>query len=74
MTEQDESAGPVVRLCREEDVAAASRAHGLAVVSETDPDGPHDPRCGGCEGAQTSETCPFSVKQRRASERFREAS
>lgn len=62
--ERGEATGPVVRLCREEDVAAASRAYGLAVVREDDPDGLHDPRCGGCEGRKTSEDCRFSVKQR----------
>jgi hypothetical protein len=61
---------PVVQICDEEEVAAASRAFGLAVVNPDDRDGLHDPRCGGCQGQETSETCRYSVKQRRAYEEF----
>lgn len=64
---------PVVQICGEDDVAAASRAYGLAVVDTDDPDGPHDPRCGGCQGRETSETCRYSVKQRRFTEQFLDA-
>lgn len=61
MSEHD---GPRVQICTEENVAAASRAYGLAVVNPDDRDGLHDVRCGGCGGVETSETCRFSVKQR----------
>lgn len=70
MADSADHAGPRVQLCREEDVAATSRIVGLAVVREEDPDGVHDPRCGGCHGQETNETCRFSVKQRRAAEEF----
>lgn len=51
-----------------EDSQADSRAVGLAVLNPADRDGLHDPRCGGCNGEQTSATCPYSVKQRRAAQ------
>jgi len=55
--------GPVVPLCRPEDVPAMSRLLGIPVTGNGR-DGLHDERCGGCQGKATSQTCPYSVRRR----------
>jgi hypothetical protein len=62
MTDHETEGGPVVQICRPHQVAAASRAFGLPVVSD-DPDDPyHHAHCGGCGGTKTDDECPYAVR------------
>lgn len=55
--------GPRVQICREGEVAEASRAYRLPVVSD---DGyNHAPECYSCHGEATNDTCPRSIALRK---------
>lgn len=61
-TDEPQTNGPTVQLCRPDDVAAASRAYGLPVVSD---DGyNHAPECYSCHGTANRDTCPRSIRLR----------
>jgi hypothetical protein len=64
-----DTSGPIVRICRPADQAAASRLLGIPVATG---DGyRHDPACGGCHGTADRDTCPYSVRLRDHVERLR---
>ncbi len=55
-------AGPRVQICQEDEVAEASRAYRLPVVSD---DGyNHAPECYSCHGEANNDTCPRSIARR----------
>lgn len=61
--------GPVVQICHPDQVAAASKAFGLPVVSD---DGyNHSPQCHWCNGTANRDTCPRSIALAEYVRRFR---